>query len=246
MYVINIYNKSTVVTDADCMLMTTACSKQLLMMCNSWNVICPKISFISSKVSSTIVLAPRVWAFVIIDTADVADALAYHQDPDGSIAGYVFAKTILDYGGVILYKDRTTPTVSSALFHELAETIINPNCNMWWFNGTDTYYAGEVCDPVQGDVFPYVVASGKRRINVGLSDYVFPSWSDPVPAIDAKYNYLGTLTAPFTLNASGYAIIFTSSSQEILIFGNTKNMATKNNRFSRVKYLDPVLEKNDL
>lgn len=214
--------------------MVSAYQKFLVPLCNAWNIYPPKVNFI---INPSIVLGNNILVFVIYDNTDIAEALAYHMDPDGQIAGYVFAKTILDEGGVVLYKDSTTPTVSSALFHEIAETLLNRNCNGWWYDGYETYYAMEICDPVQNTIIPFDIMNGKRRITVGMSDYILPSWGDFMPPQNAKFNYLNTLTQPFTLSEGGYAIVFNSSG-EIHFLGNQKNAMKKNNHFSRLTYLN--------
>lgn len=237
-YSIHVYNHSTVVSDADVFAMVLACDKYFIKFCSNWNVVYPKISFIKGK---TVKLIPNIWVFVVIDDTDIADTLAYHQDPHEEIAGYIFAKTILQYGGVVLY-DGNKDTVACALCHEIAEAIINPSCNGWWDNLVDTYYAYEVCDPVQANIVPVSVRINRKNVVVGLSDYILPAWSD-VTCSKGPYNYKNTLSAPFTLDPGGYCIIRSYTGTENAIFGATNDQLSqqkikaKKNKYSRMNYI---------
>jgi hypothetical protein len=141
--------------------------------------------------------------------ANVPDALAFHSEDNDRVDGYILCKTILENGGVPLYKDLTTPTIASALFHEVAEAIIDPTCNIWWQDNSGTMWAAEVADPVQGGIVPVVCVdlATKHAVTVGLSDFIYPAWRDTEAPHTAQFNYLRTLTAPFTIDKGGYAVI---------------------------------------
>lgn len=147
------------------------------------------------------------------------DALAYHTETNDQVEGYVLCKTILDYGGVVLFKDAETPTVASALFHELAEAVCDPCCNSWWQADDGALWCAEVCDPVQGGIVPVsVVDANRHTVKVGLSDFIYPTWRDP-EATTGPFNYLKTLRQPFTIDAGGYAVKIDSAGQPQQVFG---------------------------
>src|ERR1051325_8278852 len=61
------------------------------------------------------------WAFVFLDTADQANALAYHElTPDGLPLSKVFVKTISDAGA----------SLTVAASHELVEMLVGPAINL--------------------------------------------------------------------------------------------------------------------
>ena len=212
MITITVVNKSTVVSDADVKLMVAASNKLLVPFCTAWNL---KPIHCVFAVPTT---ARKDFLFYIIDTdTSVPDALAYHTEEDTFVLGYVLAKTILVNGGVSLFRNGSTPTVASALFHEIAEAIIDPFVGSWWQSYIDGHlYAQEVCDPVQNNIIPVLVpnAAGKM-VTVGLSDFVYPAWSDSQATPLETYNYLKTLKRPFSLAKGGYVVYLNPSTGEI-------------------------------
>jgi hypothetical protein len=201
---ITVVNRSTVVSDADVILMVAASNVLLPQVAKDWAQASPTIVF-KPKTSTT----PANWLFAIIDTdADQPDALAYHTENGDNVVGFILAKTILDNGGVALYKDATTPTVASALFHELAEAFIDPTCNAYWQKDDGTFVSAEVADPVQENIVAISIPDpvhAHKTITVGLSNYVLPPWRD-VQATKAKFDHLGVLAGPFTMSAGGYMV----------------------------------------
>jgi hypothetical protein len=138
----------------------------------------------------------------ILDTTDEAGALGYHFDNSGDAIGKVFAKTIIQYGGVVLYKDNTTMTVAQCLCHELLEMIGNPNINKWFLDNNGIFWAGELCDAVENNLYVINLAG---NVKVGLSDYVLPSYFSP-NSTQRPFNKMNTLTTPFSVDHYGYAI----------------------------------------
>jgi hypothetical protein len=93
---------------------------------------------------------PAWWQLVLLDDADQADALGYHDvTAAGKPLGKVFVKTSLDDG----------QTPSSVASHELLEMLGDPSCNLWATAPlADTkadVYAFEACDAVEGQ--PYQI-----------------------------------------------------------------------------------------
>jgi hypothetical protein len=87
--------------------------------------------------------------------------------------------------------------------HEIFEMLVDLRANIWWSSlDYSTFYAAEVCDPVEGNV---VVVESKEYPKVGLSDWILPAWADPM-ARAGPYNHTNTLKAPFTLDKGGHRI----------------------------------------
>lgn len=238
---ITVINHSTVVSDADVALMVAASNILLPQVAKDWLTTSPTIVF-KAKTSTT----PSNWLFAIIDTdASEPDALAYHTENGDNVVGFILAKTILDNGGVSLYKDNHTPTVASALFHELAEAFIDPTCNAYWQRADGTFICAEVCDPVESNIIPISVPDpnhAHKTITVGLSDYVLPAWRD-TEAIRAKFNHLNTLPSAFSLAAGGYMVTVAPGGNPQYVWGEdvkqwkkdlkTKQSARINKKFTR-------------
>lgn len=238
---IQIFNLSTVMTDQEITTIVTACLTLVKTFCKIWSIMTPIIIFNKSK---NVTFTTTYWSFVIADNTDQVDALAYHGEYLDKIYGYVFAKTILDNGGVKFYGGRDVDTVGSALFHEIAESLIDPMANKWWDDGANTLYAAEVCDPVQGNIIP--ITTGPKRIVVGLSDFIYPAWSysDSTSRI---YNHTNSLTAPFTLDHGGYLIKRTDSVNEYIFSENNVNankIKQKNSIYSRLIYRGAKISEN--
>lgn len=196
---IYVFNKSTVVTDAEVKTMTDACHKFVPTLCHAWGYAVPAVHFAAK---STKVPAGG-WVFNVVDTADVEGALAYHTEENDKVDGYVMAKTVLENGGVALYKDAQTSTVASALCHEIFEAIGDRYCNVWADDPSgNKQYSFENCDPVQDGIVTVTVDGH----TVGLSNFILPSWFD-TELVSGKVDYLGQLTAPFTITPGGYAVV---------------------------------------
>lgn len=207
---INLDNRSRVVTDAEVRKMVLAANLWLPKVAQAYGVVCRAVRFRQPE--------PRCWQFLIVDEdKEAEDALAFHSEEAGVVTGYVLAKTILDNGGVKLYKDKHTPTVSSALAHELAEALIDPDCNQWVQNTDGSFlFAREVCDPVQSNIVPIVLPD---RSTVGMSDFVLPSWFDPQARM-GPFNWGVSLRQPFQLDHGGYVVRLDPSTGQVdYVFG---------------------------
>jgi len=225
---ISIINRSTVVTDTDGSYMTTAMNMILPTFCKDWSVINYRVSYVPTNVAT---IPANSYHIYIYDNADVSGVLAYHDIQSAVPFGRVFAKTVLQNKGVVLYEPTLTlPTVAQAVSHEIFELIIDPRCNIWWmhyFSGL--LVAGEVCDPVQSNV---VVITLANKVKVGLSDWVLPSWQC-AQNTTGPFNHLKTLTAPFQVK-NGYVMAIknsritnaygmTANTNLTTIYGNTVN-----------------------
>ena len=225
MVLIAVVNSSSVVSNSDVALMTTAVQVQLnLHFCPAWglsNIIC-KYYADPSKVPGYAALIK------VIDTdANVPDALAYHTEEEYNghdrLTGYILAKTILDNGGKVL--SGAVDTVSSALSHEVLELVADRYCGFYAVGKTiqqGSFYALEVCDPVQGAGYLINIPNNTATtafhklglaVNAGttpvmVSDFVFPSFFNSMAdASNAPFSYMKSVHAPFTMMAGGYMVV---------------------------------------
>lgn len=204
-------NRSTVVTNEQLKKMIKSINTYLISLCRDWEInIIQIFQLITNPGSKTL---PNT--IFIFDDTDDSSALGYHYEEDGNAVGRVFAKTILNYGGVVLYKDQNTMTVAQCLCHEIFELIGNPVINKWFMDNSGALWAGELCDAVQGNIYLSNI-SGVGR--VGLSDYLLPAYFSP-DSIKGPYNKMNTLSRPFQIDSYGYAIKF-ENGNFVAVFGS--------------------------
>jgi len=186
-------NGSTLVNHDDAERIAEACGEQLLDACDRYSRARVALSFAAGPDQ----LPAGVPIALIADDAEEPGALAWHtEDEHGAIILRIGAKTCLDAGGGILAGG---PSVSSAVSHELLETLIDPFVNEWVDMGDGKRaVAKEVCDPVQDGT--YTIAG------VDVSNYVLPAWWNP-RAEGEKFDRLGVLSAPFTRTEGGYMVL---------------------------------------
>jgi hypothetical protein len=132
------------------------------------------------------------WGMVFTDTADVADALGYHDlTSDGLPLSKVFVQTTLADG----------EEVSVTAAHELAEMLVDPGVQMGAFGPKNVWYAYETADAVERETF---------SINgIDMSDFVYPAWFEAFrqPG-SAKFDHLGKCDRPFQILKGGYMAVF--------------------------------------
>ena len=208
-----IFNQSTVVTTQNLQNMVKAINTFLVTVCSDWGLASTQlvISSGSNHPNNSI---------YIMDYTDVDGALGYHDETAGKAYGKIFARTILGYGGAILYKDNHTFTVASVLCHELLEMIGNNQVDKWYLDNNGILWAGELCDPVESNLIVYTLPG---NIKVGLSDYVLPSWFSPDSV--RPFNKANTIAAPFTLDSGGYGIIIVIESGYITEVYGSKHIS---------------------
>lgn len=232
-----IVNSSTLVTDAQGVLIVKALNSLLPKFCRDWNVI-PTLTTYVPKGKTTPI--PR--KIYLFDDATIEGVLGYHNHISGNVSyGKCFVKTVLSQGGVILYSPNPMiPTVAEVVCHEVFELLVNPYCNEWWDVGdSQTLYAKEPCDPVQSNALTVsiLVNSSTSKYNillrrtvrtpaiyekVGCSDWILPAWGNPQDT-KGPFNHLNTLKAPFTLDKGGYGIQMTVGSADnvfAMVFGS--------------------------
>lgn len=205
---IAILNQSTLVTDADAQAMTQAVAAQVrLDAAPLWDRAPAAVVFYTdaSAVPAT------AHGIALVDTIQdqPQGVLGFHtEDQGGKLWGVVAAKPELDNGAKVLTGDWS---VSSVLSHEVLEMFVDPNCNLWANDGKGAAYSFEACDPVEA---PSYVVHG-----VSVSNFVTPSWFDPLAAKTAQFDKLGQLTAPFSILKGGY-VVYESAGKEKQKFGD--------------------------
>lgn len=196
---INVINESKRVPTKELNLMVRACRTQLNRdACPAFG--CKSVTVKTAKSLET--TSPGAWVIAILDDADQADALGYHdQTPDGRPYGKVFAGPVLDSDGGTLI---TGPnSVSATLSHEVLEMWWDPQVNIWYEAPDGRVWAGELCDAVEA--FSYdILVSG---LAVAVSNFVLQPFFDCEPEKGVKFDFLGKLKKPFTLATGGYAIV---------------------------------------
>lgn len=204
---IAVINESTLVTNDQVNTMCLAIQSQLnLHVLPAWNMKSGSIKFYADKNK----VPGYAWVVSVLDNATVAGALGYHSEDFDKIDGFIFAQTVLSNGGKVLF-DAANPnnfTVSSVLSHEVCEMVGDRFAN-FWADGPSiaqgSEYALELCDPVEGDSYTITV----NGTVVSVSNFVFPSWfnQQATAALNKPFDYLGKLSAPFTMTPGGYMIV---------------------------------------
>lgn len=153
--------------------------------------------------------ATTVKAYFLANS-DVAEALGYHDvDPQGDPYIRVFVEPVLTNGGTVL---SGSLSVSACASHEACEEAVDPLCGSTVQSPDGHTWCVEVGDPVQNNSYDIDLPDGTT---VAVSDFVTPQFFEAA-VTGAKYDYLGTLSEPFTIAPGGYAII---DNQQVLASG---------------------------
>jgi len=183
---IAVINESTAISDADVQKMLPAFGQQW----NNdlepvWGVEAATFTFVPSGQAP----AAGTWWVVFLDDSDQAKALAYHDlTNEGLPISKVFVKTIL----------ADNASVSVGATHEICEMAVDPWLNSAYQDPQGTFWAGEVCDPVEDDQYGYQIDG------ILVTDFVTPNWFAHQHAqgnIDLK----GHASAAFEVLTGGYA-----------------------------------------
>jgi hypothetical protein len=152
------------------------------------------------------------WQFILMDNADVANALGYHDiSKKGQPVSYVFVKTTLD----------AWEQVCVTCSHELFEMILDPFANGYFENAKGVAYAYEASDAVEEDTFDID--------GIAMSNFVYQSWFEDIKhPPGTKFDHLGRLKKQFSMTKGGY-VITKKGGRVKEIFGSK----TKAKRFAR-------------
>ena len=196
--IITVINQSTLITNEQTQLMVRACWTQVKdHAAPRWRLNPMAVVYAPDAKSAP----PGSWVIALLNDADQADALGYHDVTSGDVIyGKVFARPVLDNGGDAL----SLPlSVASVLSHEVLETFVDPFCNVWHDSYKGYSIAREVGDPVESDSYAVVVDGTP----VTVSNFVTEKWFDPFAAKrSGGFDYLGKCTAPFQMTKGGYLI----------------------------------------
>lgn len=177
-------NESTVLTDAQVQAVIPALQKQVSEdFFQYWTADCT-LQFLAKDQP----LPAEAWQMVILDDADQAGALGYHElSSQGTPLGKVFAR--LDIQNNLSW----TVTVS----HELLEMLGDPWIDLAVVSDNGIVYAMEVADAVEDDSLGYQIDG------VLVSDFVTPKWFNPSIECD-RYSFRQNVTQAFEIAAGGY------------------------------------------
>jgi hypothetical protein len=131
---------------------------------------------------------------------EAPDALAYHTVVLGRPTLKLGWETIKANGGSL-----TTggASLSSAMSHEICETIADPYCSWYgdWPADPKKKVCLEVCDPVEGDSYEITTTNGTA---ISVSNFVGPRWFDTDAGAPGPFDYMSKLAAPLTMSPGGY------------------------------------------
>jgi hypothetical protein len=181
-----IINESTSISDQDVQNMMPALEQQWNNDLRSvWGVEEAALIFVPKGQAP----APGTWWVVYLDNSDQAGALAYHDlTNDGLPISKIFVKSILS--------DNSSISVGAS--HELCEMAVDPWLNSAYQDPQGTFWAGEVCDPVEDDKYGYQIGQ------ILVSDFVTPNWFAHQYA-QAAMDFKGNANASFAVLSGGYA-----------------------------------------
>ena len=186
--VVEIFTKSTQVTQAELAPVVTALQAQI------HNDFRPHWNTGAHLALVTGPPSPDSWWLVVFDTSDQAGALGYHDLTTGGMPlGKVFVSDAA----------QANVPLSSVMSHELLEMLADPFIFSTVQIQATQFTALEVCDPVE--------ANSYEIDGVTVSDFVTPAWfvNPPVPG---PVDLLSVLSGPLTLAPGGYMSLWTPQS----------------------------------
>lgn len=202
---IAVINESTMVTNAQCNTMCKAIQVQLnLHVLPAWNMKAATITFYADKTK----VPGYAWVVNMLDNSTQAEALGYHSLDNDKVDAFIFAAPVLQNGGAVMVYSPANPNqylVSATLSHEVCEMIGDRFANGFVVGADNaTLYCQELCDPVEDGTY----AIPMDGVQVGVSNFVFPAWFNPeaTKAVNAPFDYMNKLSAPFTMTSGGYLI----------------------------------------
>lgn len=187
-------NAATYVSDSQAEQIAAACQQQLIDdVAPAWNIKPLPVSVYPSLEA----VPTGVFVLRLVDLADQPDSLGYHN----AFYSEAECRPIIESGCGVLSNGGLVPdaTVSSVVSHELIETCVDVDVNLWVPTGSgDLQDAFEACDPVQGDFYDKGV--------VQVSNFVFPQWFIAGLPTGAQYDYMKRVGAAFQLSPGGYVV----------------------------------------
>lgn len=155
-----------------------------------WPVVPSQFLFVPNNTQP----APGSWWVVFLDDSDQANSLAYHDlTNEGLPLSKVFVKTI----------QADNASLSVGATHEVCEMAVDPWLNSAYQDPQGTFWAGEVCDPVEDDSYGYQING------ILVTDFVTPNWFGHKNA-QAAVDFKSHAQSAFQVLAKGYAQRFES------------------------------------
>jgi hypothetical protein len=193
-FTIAVVNESNILSDEEVSNATVACQIQINRdFYPIWDLNAHLVFYSNSQKSQ---IPSNNMQLIVIDNADVADALGYHTlTATGMPLAKVFVETSQQAG---------TPW-TLAFSHELLEMIADPWANLTVFvqtgNTSGAIVSYEVCDPCQA------LANSYQINGVVVSDFVLPQWFGFYTSGNT-FDFQGYITQPATILPGGYALAF--------------------------------------
>lgn len=158
------------------------------------------------------------YPIVFVDDPDMAGALGYHSvDNGGKYFARVFVEKLLEWGP-------WNEQVSGCASHEYLELCLNKTC-LIGVQGPKrpegSRYQREASDPVQRDIYYKTITRAKRTEEIGVSNFVLPSYFRESTPKGEPVDYLGTCPGPFQLAPGGYLLVGDGVSKPSPIYAST-------------------------
>jgi hypothetical protein len=131
---------------------------------------------------------------VILKGIDRSKVIGQHKlEHHGLPLGMVFVESTLNSQSKLSDQNK----ISVAASHELAEMLVDPGNNLWCEVSEGTFYAYEVCDPVEEEYFEVE--------GLLMSNFVYPAYFDPSRKPNStRFDLMGVVKHPFQILEGGY------------------------------------------
>lgn len=141
----------------------------------------------------------------LVETVTIPDAAGFHTEHVGSKPD-----------GEIATKGVSFEDLCVTISHEILETYADRTVNRWARSSNGVLWSLEIGDPVEGDWYEITLEDGTK---IRVSNFVTRAWFDYYPAPGAKFDFMGLLTASFTVRAEngGYASVIGADGKGTLI-----------------------------
>jgi hypothetical protein len=197
---IAVINESSGVTDADVQAMLGAFDEQWNRdLAAAWAVETARFALLPKGDAP----APGTWWVVFVDNSEQAGALAYR---DLTNDGLPICKVFVD----MLRADNASISVGAS--HEICEMAVDPWLNSAYQDPGGVFWAGEVCDPVEDDLYGYRIGG------VLVSDFVTPKWFGH-PHRQSRMDLRDHAVSPFQILSGGYAQRFQAGQGWVQVTG---------------------------
>ncbi len=131
---------------------------------------------------------------VVLKGVDRSKVIGQHKlEHHGLPLAMVFVEPTLHSQSGLRDRDK----ISVAASHELAEMLVDPGNNLWCEVSEGTFYAYEVCDPVEEKNF--------RVHGLWMSNFVYPAYFDLSRKPKSTwFDHMGVVDRPFQILEDGY------------------------------------------